>query len=195
MQLPPVVKHSSLRQFSKLEQSLFTRFIRLGVPTIKLDQQGRSRPSIASLYSWRYLSMYLIVIVLIGIILVFKIGDKGNTLGNLKSVLDDPLFRQANAGFLHTHQIINVPDFQEKGETCPTPFFYQNLGEAEYIVAVYQYMRLLGYPASKISILTTYNGQKNLISDIISQRCQNSPLFGSPASISTVDQYQGQQNY
>ncbi len=48
----------------------------------------------------------------------------------------------------------------------------QNLAEAEYVVATYQYMRLLGYPASSISILTTYNGQKNLLEDIITAvRC------------------------
>lgn len=31
-----------------------------------------------------------------------------------------------------------------KGETEPAPFFRQNLGEAEYVVAVYQMMRLMG---------------------------------------------------
>eukprot|EP00128_Syssomonas_multiformis_P000540 Colp12_sorted_trinity150504_noHs@30112 len=54
-------------------------------------------------------------------------------------------------------------------------------------------MRLLGYPAEKISILTTYNGQKSLIQDIVAQRCKN-PIFGTPGAISTVDKYQGQQN-
>lgn len=54
-------------------------------------------------------------------------------------------------------------------------------------------MRLLGYPAEKISILTTYNGQKHLIKDILSQRCKN-PIFGLPNCISTVDKFQGQQN-
>ena len=53
-QLPPVVKHSALRQFSHLDQSLFTRFVRLGVPSILLDRQGRARPEIAALYSWKY---------------------------------------------------------------------------------------------------------------------------------------------
>jgi hypothetical protein len=33
---------------------LLSRFVRLGVPTIELDAQGRSRPSICSLYNWRY---------------------------------------------------------------------------------------------------------------------------------------------
>ena len=63
-------------------------------------------------------------------------------------------------------------------------------------MALFQYMVLIGYPPEKISILTTYNGQKDLILDILSQRCAPStPLAGiSPAAVSTVDQYQGQQN-
>jgi intron-binding protein aquarius len=68
-------------------------------------------------------------------------------------------------------------DFKGKGEFCPSPFSYQNLGEAEYVVAVYQFMRLIGYPADRISILTTYNGQRNLIREILGQRCRNS-VFG-----------------
>ena len=57
-------------------------------------------------------------------------------------------------------------------------------------------MVLIGYPPEKISILTTYNGQKDLLLDILSQRCgDGTTLAGvAPASISTVDQYQGQQN-
>ena len=90
--------------------------------------------------------------------------------------------------------MVDVPDFQGRGESCPSPHFYQNLGEAEYIVATYQYMRLMGYPAAKISIITTYNGQKALIKDILQQRCRSNELFGMPAAVSTVDQYQGQQN-
>lgn len=59
----------------------------------------------------------------------------------------------------------------------------QNLGEAEYLVSLYQYMRLLGYPASRISILTTYNGQKALLRDVIERRCANHPAFGRPAKV------------
>jgi len=40
------------------------------------------------------------------------------------------------------------------------------------------YMRLLGYPAEKITILTTYNGQKHLLRDVIAQRCGANPLIG-----------------
>ena len=35
-------------------QSLFSRFIRLQVPYIQLDMQGRARKEIADLYRWRY---------------------------------------------------------------------------------------------------------------------------------------------
>lgn len=68
------------------------------------------------------------------------------------------------------------------------------MAEAEYVVAVFMYMRLLGYPAEKISILTTYNGQKHLIRDVVNARCANNPLVGRPSKIDTVDKYQGQQN-
>ncbi|KAK0074618.1 hypothetical protein PV326_012289, partial [Microctonus aethiopoides] len=46
----------------------------------------------------------------------------------------------------------------------------------------------------KISILTTYNGQKHLIRDVINIRCANNPLIGRPSKVTTVDKYQGQQN-
>ena len=42
-QLPPVIKNMAFQKFSNMEQSLFTRFVKLGVPTIDLDAQGRSR--------------------------------------------------------------------------------------------------------------------------------------------------------
>jgi hypothetical protein len=59
-------------------------------------------------------------------------------------------------------------------------------GEAEYVVTVFQYMRLLGYPAKKISIITSYRGQKCLIRDIINARCANNPLFGKPAKVKSA---------
>lgn len=61
----------------------------------------------------------------------------------------------------------------------------KNLAEAEYAVALYMYMRLLGYPSDRISILTTYNGQKHLIRDVINQRCAGNPFFGQPNKVRT----------
>ncbi|KAK5239914.1 hypothetical protein LTR16_011357, partial [Cryomyces antarcticus] len=62
----------------------------------------------------------------------------------------------------------------------PTPHFIQNLGEAEYAVAIYMYMRLLGYSAEKISILCTYAGQRALVMDVLGHRCRGNRLFGMP---------------
>ena len=167
----PVIQSLAFRHYANLEQSLFSRLVRLGVPTITLDQQGRARPSIASLYSWRY-----------------------PKLDSLPSVQNNPEFLRANAGFKYDYQFINVPNYKGKGESEPTPHFIQNLGEAEYAVAMYQYMRLLGYPAEKISILTTYAGQRALVRDVLNHRCARNPVFGMPKVVATVDKYQGEQN-
>lgn len=74
-QLAPVVKNVLFQKYANMEQSLFTRFIRLGVPAIELDAQGRSRKSIARLFQWRY-----------------------KNLGNLPHT--ELLDRNANAGFV-----------------------------------------------------------------------------------------------
>lgn len=171
LQNSPIIQNLAFRQFANLEQSLFLRLVRLGVPTINLDRQGRARPSIAELYKWRY-----------------------QRLGNLPNVMTEPEFLRANAGFRYDYQFINVDDYKGKGESQPSPHFFQNLGEAEYAVAIYQYMRLLGYPASKISILTTYAGQRALIRDVLGHRCAKNRLFGLPRIVTTVDKYQGEQN-
>lgn len=172
-QLPPVVKNQSFGRYSHYDQSLFARLIKLGVPSIELNRQGRARPELARLYSWRY-----------------------DDLGDLDHVRTRDAFRRANTGLGHTFQLVNVEDFEGRGESSPTAYFYQNVGEAEYSVAFFQYMVLIGYPPEKISILTTYNGQKELLLDILSQRCgEGTPLAGAvPGAVSTVDQYQGQQN-
>lgn len=136
-QLPPVIKNMAFQKYSNMEQSLFTRLVRLGVPTVDLDGQGRARSDICSLYKWRY-----------------------KHLDDLPHVKQWPEYQAANAGFVYDYQLINVEDFNGMGESEPNPFFYQNLAEAEYCVALFMYMRMIGYPAEKISILTTYNGQK-----------------------------------
>ena len=105
-QLPPVVKNAVFQKHSHLDQSLFYRFIRLGYPAVLLDRQGRARPEIAALYSWRY-------------------AGAAAELGDLPAVSSLPMYRTANAGFVHTTQAVDVPDFNGKGESCPTPYFYQ----------------------------------------------------------------------
>jgi len=46
------------------------------------------------------------------------------------------------------------------------------------VVATFQYIRILGYQADKITILTTYNGKKQLIRDVLRRRCSWNPIFG-----------------
>lgn len=154
-----------------MDQSLFARFVRLGVPTVMLDAQGRSRPSLARLFNWRY-----------------------QGLRDLPQVVEQDEFQKANAGLRYEYQLIDVADFHERGEHEPSPHFYQNLGEAEFVCATYQYMRLLGYPAHSISVITSYNGQKHLLRDVFRRRCADHPMFGLPHKISTLDRFQGQQN-
>ena len=45
------------------------------------------------------------------------------------------------------------------------------------------FMRLQGYPPDKIAILTTYNGQKHLIRDVLAKRCARNPVFGLPEKV------------
>eukprot|EP01084_Bolivina_argentea_P201046 343708_1 len=170
-QLPPIIKNKTFSIYSKLDQSLFQRLIRLGVPYHLLNMQGRCRSNIRKLWSWKY---------------PYNIGD-------LKCVSENK-YLLSNTGFYYDYQFINVNNFLGRGEFQPNPYFYQNLDEAEYIVNCYMYMRLLGYPSDKITILTTYNGQKQLLKEIFHKKCINDPLFGMPYKISTVDKYQGSQN-
>ncbi|KAL5962818.1 RNA helicase aquariu [Taenia solium] len=170
-QLPPVVKNQAFNNFSNMGQSLFARLVKLGVPTIQLDAQGRTRPSISRLYSWRY-----------------------DRLLDIPHVITGQEYNLCNPGFQYEYQLINVEDYKGVGESEPSAYFYQNLAEAEYVVATYMYMRILGYPPDRIAILTTYNGQKHLIRDVIEARCASNPLLGKPRTVTTVDRFQGQQN-
>lgn len=168
LQNDPVIQDLALRSYSNFNQSLFLRLVRLNVPTITLNAQGRCRPSLASLFRFRY-----------------------PTLTDLPHTLTSGEFQTANPGLRYPSQFIDISDGIERE---PTPHFIQNIQEAEYAVALYQYMRLLGYPASKISILATYAGQRALIKDVLDHRCKRNSLFGLPRHVSTVDKYQGEQN-
>ena len=60
-------------------------------------------------------------------------------------------------------QFVDVGEYSGVGEESPpTPHFYQNLGEAEYVVsACTSTCACCGYPAEKISIMTTYNAARS----------------------------------
>eukprot|EP00494_Astrolonche_serrata_P001939 UN01945 len=104
-QLPPVVKNMAFQKYCKMDQSLYERLIRLGTPTINLNMQGRARPSIAKLYSWKY-----------------------DSLGNLPNVYTEPQYLAANPGLGYDFQFINVEHYKGKGESQPIPFFLSKSG-------------------------------------------------------------------
>jgi len=92
----------AFQKYSNMEQSLFTRLVRLGVPTVDLDGQGRARSSICELYKWRY-----------------------KKLDDLYHIKHKTEYKVANPGFIYDYQLINVEDFNGVGESEPNPFFYQ----------------------------------------------------------------------
>ncbi|KAK9230444.1 hypothetical protein WN944_023414 [Citrus x changshan-huyou] len=77
------------------------KFVRLGIPYIEMNAQGRARPSIARLYNWRY-----------------------SDLGDLSYMNEAAIFRGANAGFSYDYQLVDVPDYNGRGESVPSPWFY-----------------------------------------------------------------------
>ena len=60
-----------------------------------------------------------------------------------------------------------------------------------FVVSVDALVRL---PRSVYFGVNNVSRQKHLLRDVFKARCDTHPLFGPPASISTVDKYQGQQN-
>ena len=110
---------------------------------------------------------------------------------SLMSNLSGPKRHYFNPGFLSIWQCVDVPQYQGVGQQEPIPGVFNNLGEAEYIVAVYQYMRVLGYNSQSISIVTPHNGQKHLIMDVLRTRCKH---LGYPREVALLDAFQGWQN-
>ncbi|KAG5439256.1 hypothetical protein PCANB_001555 [Pneumocystis canis] len=53
-QMGPIVKNNAFKYFSNIKQSFYIRLMRLGVPIIHLDAQGRTKSTIAELFSWAY---------------------------------------------------------------------------------------------------------------------------------------------
>lgn len=87
-QLAPIVQNRVVAVRGNLQQSLFSRFIRLGVPYVQLDLQGRCRKSIADTFRWRY----------------------SPPLGDLPIVSSYSL---ANPGLAFTHQFIDCASGRE----------------------------------------------------------------------------------
>ena len=169
-QLPPIVKCQAIRTQCLYHLSFFSRLLKTGYKNcVILNEQGRSRNEIVDLYRYKY-----------------------DNLIDMKEI--SKKFSKINFGFKHNIQFINVEEFNNHGEEMNSSNSFYNLAEAEYCIGLYMYMCLIGYDSNKISILTTYNGQKELIKEIFAKKCGWDKLFSNIGKISTVDKYQGQQN-
>ena len=93
--------------------------------------------------------------------------------------MNSPEYLCANPGFLHDFQLINVEDLNGRGETAPSPFFYQNLAEAEFVVATFIYMRMLGYVRFYFLFLGIFS---NVVLDIQ----QKKSLFLPPTTAKSI---------
>ncbi|KAK7248815.1 hypothetical protein SO694_00041276 [Aureococcus anophagefferens] len=124
-QLPPVVSSACARSRGPRRASLFSRLRRLGARCVVLDAQGRCRPEIADVFRWRY-------------------GGAAG-LGDLRRRAAARAGR--NPGFAHACQFVDVARGRE---AAPTPHFYQNLAEAEYVVAVWRADRPAGAAPARV---------------------------------------------
>jgi superfamily I DNA and/or RNA helicase len=170
-QLPPIVKSQAIRTQCLYHLSLFSRLIKSGYKNcVILNEQGRSRTEIVNLYRYLY-----------------------EDLKDMKEI-SQKFKNSKNFCFKHTIQFVNVEEFNGRGEEMNSNNSFYNLAEAEYCIGLYMCMCLVGYNPSQISILTTYNGQKELIKEIYTKKCGWNKFFNNIGKICTVDKYQGQQN-
>lgn len=86
------------------------RFIRLNVPHVMLDAQGRARPSIANLYNWRYATM--------------------KNLPNVTRKID---YRLANTGLIYDYQFIDVQNYNGRGTSPPFYRFFSEFFNKFYL--------------------------------------------------------------
>jgi hypothetical protein len=82
------------------------------------------------------------------------------------------VFKAANPGLALDYQFIDVPDFKGKGESEPAPYYYQNLGEAEWVPLV-----LAGGEACPAAVLCT-----SLVRQGVTSTRQPSKQLTTPAA-------------
>ncbi|KAA8495900.1 Intron-binding protein aquarius [Porphyridium purpureum] len=196
--LLPVVQNPDLTVDGNAQQSMFQRLQRLGAPVHRLGAQFRSRTSMVNLFREHCRSGAH-----------FRAGARGTLMDGSFADTDGlqpdtvgPWFKKCNPGFLAEAQWVDVAALVGRQgsnaapESCPVPNFYQNRAEAEILVSVYIYMLFIGYPAGEIAILTPYNGQRELLVQVLQVRLaelgrMRMPV--APLAVSTIDSFQSQQ--
>ncbi|KAF9418265.1 hypothetical protein HW555_004884 [Spodoptera exigua] len=161
-QLRPTAAHYKLAKDYNLEISLFERMIRNGVHARTLTTQRRMSRNFVEL-------------------IVPAIYDKLDTHSSVESYPDVRGMKDNLYFFSH--------DVFEDSEGMEDSWSHRNIFEAEWCIALAQYLIKMDYTQDEITILATYNGQVNLLRDLAKKDeslCQ--------VRITAVDNYQGEEN-
>lgn len=161
-QLKPHTNCHDLAVNNGTEVSFFERMIENGVPYATLTVQHRMRPRIAKL-------------------LVPHIYKK---LECHPSVFEYKAIKGIESSvFFLDHNF----HFKDQKATNSTSFI--NVQEAEFVIALCRYMLQQNYPASRITILSAYKGQVQLLKEL----AENNVIF-SEVHITSFDDFQGEEN-
>lgn len=121
----------------------------------------------------------------------FGLADFAPSLVPLDKLLDAPADAVGgNPGFALRTQFINATGRERR---TAHPGEVQNLEEAEWVVAIYQYMLAMGYPPKEVIIMTPYQAQKLLIIDILHSRARvTNPPLPFPRAILSFEEHVGE---
>ncbi|XP_072308696.1 NFX1-type zinc finger-containing protein 1-like [Eucyclogobius newberryi] len=158
-QLRPSATVYDLAKNFNLELSMFERLVNMKLPFVRLNYQHRMRPDIARLLTPHIYS----------------------ELENHPSVLEYDNIKGLNTNLFfveHTHPEEEIKDGRS----------HQNRHEAQFVVALCQYLLLQEYKPEQITILTTYTGQLLCLRNLMP-----ASRF-SGVKVHVVDKYQGEEN-
>ncbi|XP_015376357.1 PREDICTED: NFX1-type zinc finger-containing protein 1-like, partial [Diuraphis noxia] len=161
-QLRPQTANHIIGKKYRLDVSLFERMVNNKIPSYVLAEQHRMRPEIAGLVAPAIYPY----------------------LRNHASVMERPHVKGVGMDiFCKTHNVQEEKNYELSS--------FVNSAEANYLVALADYLLKQGYYPEDITIMAMYNAQVLFISDLI-----NSPPFEHLGNIrvSSVDAYQGEEN-
>ncbi|CAG2194390.1 unnamed protein product [Mytilus edulis] len=184
-QLRPSYNDYKTAREHKIDISLFERLIRGGFPYKRLENQHRMRPMISKLL----------------------VPHIYRSLNDDQSVLEYENVKGTNCNmFFLSHSVFEDKEREELSRS------HKNTFEAMFICKLYRYLRMQGYPSSKITVLSTYLDQVRLLcnkirteeenistNDVLIDDFVNYPGISSgrdrpSARVTAVDNFQGEEN-
>ncbi|XP_033724515.1 NFX1-type zinc finger-containing protein 1-like [Pecten maximus] len=166
-QLRPAYNDYKTAMRYDLNVSIFERLVTAGLQFQQLQFQHRMRPEIADLLTP---TIY-------------------RELQNHSSVMEieDVKGLQNNVFFLNHNENEHANSNQDVKS-------HKNQHEVDFIAQFYRYLRLQGYRSEDITVLTTYKEQERLLKIESNDSCETSDQNVGNARVTTVDNYQGEEN-